>query len=96
MASHTIVWDVSETLYADIIQAQETLAFPRPTDLIAQAVQRYLAEVRDETWRNEFRRLQQQVRANGGFQLGETNEEIITALREQRRQLFEAEYANLY
>ena len=51
MASHKIVWNVSETLYQEIIQAQETLEFPRPTDLIVQVVQRYLAEVRYETWR---------------------------------------------
>jgi hypothetical protein len=96
MASQKIVWDVSETLYHEILQAQETLAFPRPTDLIAQAVQRYLAEVRHETWRNEFRQLQQQVRTNGGFRLGETKEDIIAALRKQRRQLFESNYADLY
>jgi hypothetical protein len=96
MASHTIVWNVSETLYDDIIRTQETLAFSRPTDLIAQVVQHYLAEMHAETWRAEFRRLQQEMRANGGFRLGDAPEDIITALHEQRRQLFEAEYADLY
>ena len=96
MGVHTIVWNVSDTLYQEIMQVQETLAFPQPTDLIAQAVQRYVAEVRHAAWRNELRQLQQQVRANGGFRLGDTKEEIITALREQRRQLFEADYADLY
>ena len=96
MAVHEIVWNVSEQLYHDMTQTQETLAFPRLTDMITQAVQRYLAEVRYETWRSEFRRLQAQVRASGGFRLGETNDEIIAALREQRRELFEADYADLY
>lgn len=96
MAVHEIVWNVSETFYHEMTQAQETLAFPRLTDMITQAVQRYLAEARQETWRSEFRRLQAHVRANGGFQLGETKDEIIAALREQRRELFEADYADMY
>ena len=96
MGAHTIVWNVSDALYQEITQIQETLAFSQPTDVIMQAVQRYAAEVRHAVWRSEFRQLQQQVRANGGFRLGDTKEEIIEALREQRREIFEAEYADLY
>jgi hypothetical protein len=40
--------------------------------------------------------LQKQVRAAGGFQLGNTKEEVIAKLREQRQEIFEAEYAHLY
>jgi hypothetical protein len=65
-------------------------------DLISQAVQRYLTDIRRENWQDEFRKLQQQVRAGGGFQLGQTKEEIIDSLREQRRQIFESDYANMY
>ena len=65
-------------------------------DLISQAVQRYLTDIRRENWQDEFRKLQQQVRAGGGCQLGQTKEEIIDSLREQRRQIFESDYANMY
>lgn len=96
MALKEIVWQVSDKMYDEMIQAQKELSFPNMIDLVSQAVQRYLAEVRHETWWQEFRKLQQQVRASGGFQLGQTKEEIIANLREQRRQIFESDYANMY
>lgn len=91
-----IVWKVSDVMYDEMTQAQKELSFPNLMDLISHAVQRYLAEVRHETWWQEFRKLQQQVRASGGFKIGQTKEEIIANLREQRRQIFESDYANMY
>jgi hypothetical protein len=44
----------------------------------------------------DFRQLQQQIRASGGFGLGETKEEVITNLRKVRQQIFYEEYAHLY
>lgn len=96
MSSTEIVWKVPENLYQDLVKAQRDLAFQNPVDLIAQAVKRYLAEIEHESWEQEFRNFQKQVRMAGGFQLGDTKEEVITNLREQRRQIFEAEYAHLY
>ena len=96
MASTEIVWDVPEGLYQELVKAQKELAFPNLVDLLAQAVQRYLAEIEELTWQDEFREFQKQVRAAGGFQLGATKDEVIAKLREQRRQIFESEYAHLY
>ena len=96
MSSREIVWEVPEGLYRELEWAQKELSYPNLIALVSQAVQRYLAEVRHEAWWREFRQLQQQVRATGGFGLGETKEEVIANLREQRRQIFEAEYAHLY
>ncbi|OQY29133.1 MAG: hypothetical protein B6244_04670 [Candidatus Cloacimonetes bacterium 4572_55] len=96
MALKEIVWKVSDTMYDEMTQVQKELSFPNLMDLVSQAVQRYMAEVQHETWWQEFRKLQQQVRASGGFQLGQTKEEIIANLREQRRQIFESDYANMY
>ncbi len=96
MASQEIVWQVPEELYRELIQAQQELAYPDLTALVSQAVQRYLAEIRYEDWGQEFRQLQQQVRATGGLGLGETKEQVIAKLREQRRQIFESDYAHLY
>jgi len=96
MASTEIVWEVPEPLYHELVTAQQELAFPSLVDLVAQAVQRYLAEIQRQAWQQEFRELQKQVRARGGLDLGATKEEVIAKLREQRRQLFEAEYAHLY
>lgn len=94
--SQEIVWKVPENLYRELVWAQQELEYPDVVDLILQAVQRRLAEIRHETWQRDFRQLQQQIRASGGFGLGETKEEVITNLREIRRQLVEEEYAHLY
>ena len=96
MSSQEIVWEVPGGLYHELEWAQEELSYPDLIALVSQAVQRYLAEIRHEAWLREFRRLQQQVRATGGLDLGETKEDVIANLREQRRQIFEAEYAHLY
>jgi len=96
MSTQEIVWEVPENLYRELVWAQEELAYPSLLDLISQAVQRRLAEIRHEAWQREFRLLQHQVRAAGGFGLGETKDEVIANLREIRRQIFEEEYAHLY
>jgi hypothetical protein len=96
MSTHEIVWQVPESLYRELVQTQEELAYPSVTDIISQAVQRRLAELRHEAWQQEFRQLQKQVRAAGGFGLGETKDEVIAHLREIRRQILADEYAHLY
>jgi hypothetical protein len=96
MSTQEIVWQVPESLYRELVWAQEELAYPSLLDFIAQAVQRRLAEVHYQAWQREFRQLQQDVRATGGFGLGETKDEVIANLREIRQQIFEQEYAHLY
>lgn len=96
MSSKEIVWQIPEDLYRELVQAQKELDYPSLSDLISQAVQRRLAEIRSQTWQEEFRELQRQVRATGGFALGETKDEVIARLRQIRREVFEEEYAHLY
>ena len=96
MSSREIVWEIPEGLYGELMWAQKELAYPNMIELVSQAVQRYLAEIKHDAWLSEFYQLQKLVRASGGFNLGETKEEVINKLREQRRQLFEEDYAHLY
>ncbi len=96
MSSKAIVWEVPETLYSEVVHAQHELAFANLGDFVSQAVQRYLAEIVQEHWQEEFRALQKQVRTAGGFKLGATKEEIIAKLHADRAQIFEAEYVHLY
>jgi hypothetical protein len=96
MSTQEIVWTVPDSLYRELSWAKEELAFPDLRDFISQAVQRRLAELRHEAWQREFRHLQQSVATTGGFGLGDTKDEVITNLREIRREIFEAEYAHLY
>jgi len=94
--SQDITWKVPESLYRELVWAQQELKYPNLVDFIKQAVQRRLAEIKHEAWQRDFRQLQEQIRASGGFGLGETKEEAITNLRKIRRQIFEEEYAHLY
>jgi hypothetical protein len=94
--SEEIVWKVPENLYRELVWAQQELEYPNLSDFIVQAVQRRLAEIKYDAWQREFRKLQKQVHASGGFGLGETKEEVITNLRKIRRQIFEEDYADLY
>jgi len=96
MSTQAILWEVPEGLYRELTWAQRELAYPSVIDIISQAVQRRLAEIRHEAWLREFRQFQQQVRLSGGFRLGETKEEVIANLREIRRRIFEEEHAHLY
>ncbi|MBI5653086.1 MAG: hypothetical protein HZC40_21960 [Chloroflexi bacterium] len=96
MSSRKIVWQVSEDLYRELVQAQKELKYPTLPDLVSQSVQRRLAEIRQERYLAEFRKLQKQVRESGGFKLGDTEDEVIARLREIRKQIFEDEYARLY
>jgi hypothetical protein len=96
MPPREIRWEIPEGLYRELLWAQKELAYPSLLDLISQAVQRRLAEIRRDAWQREFRQLQKQMRATGGFDLGETKDEVIASLREIRRQIFEEEYAHLY
>ena len=91
-----IVWEVPENLYREIVWAQKELEYPNVIDFIGQAVQRRLSEIKQESWQRDFRQLQKQIHASGGFDLGETKEEVITNLRKIRQQIFEEEYADLY
>ena len=96
MPAQQIVWDVPETLYRELLWAQHELKYPSLADLLVQAVQRRLAEIKRETWHRELREAQEQIRAGGGFGLGETKDEVISNLREIRRQIVDEDYADLY
>ncbi len=95
MASREIVLQVSEKFYQELVQAQQNLNYPSISDLVMQAVQRRLAELERESWQQELRDLQRDVRGTG-IGLGESKEEVIAKLREARNQIFEQEYAHLY
>lgn len=91
--SQEIIWKVPENLYRELVWAQQELEYPDLVDFIVQAVQRRLAEIKHEAWQRDLHQLQKQIRASGGFGLGETKEEVITNLRKIRRQIFEEESA---
>jgi len=92
-----ILWNVSDSMFNEMLVIQQELSFPNIKDLITQAVQRYISDIQHESWWFDFKKLQKQVRNSGIFiQLGQSKDEIIDNLREQRKQIFESDYANIY
>jgi hypothetical protein len=80
------------SLYAEL----QTLAADEQTDpvevirrLVAMANQRH-------AWRRDLTAVRDQIREEGGLQIGTTKEEVVERLRQTRREIFEAEYAHLY
>jgi len=68
-----ILWNVSDSMFNEMQIVQKELSFPNIKDLITQAVQRYIADYRQESWWFDFKKLQKQVRNTGGFiQLGQS------------------------
>ena len=91
-----IHWEIPENLYRELVWAQKELEYPNVADFLLQAVQRRLAEIKHDVWQRDFGQLQQRIRATGGFDLGETKDEVIASLRETRQEVFREEHAHLY
>ena len=94
--SKAIHWEVPESLYGELVWAQEQLGYPNVVDFVLQAVQRRVAETKHEVWRHDLRQLQHDIRTNGGLALGDTKDEVVARLRETRQEVFQEEYASLY
>jgi len=92
-----ILWNVSDSMFSEMQIIQQELSFSNIKDIITQAVQRYISDFRRESWWFDFKKLQNQVRNTGRFiQLGQSKDEIINNLKEQRKQIFESDYADIY
>ena len=49
-----------------------------------------------KSWLNDLAMLRQQIKKDGGLELGNTKEEMINNLHKTRQEIFEADYENLY
>jgi hypothetical protein len=45
-----ISWNVSDSMLNEMLTIQQELSFPNMKDLITQAVQRYISDIRRESW----------------------------------------------
>jgi DNA anti-recombination protein RmuC len=80
------------SLYAEL----QTLAADEQTDLV-EVIRRLVAIANQRhAWRRDLTALRDQIREEGGLQIGTTKEEVVERLRQTRREIFEAEYAHLY
>jgi hypothetical protein len=80
------------SLYAEL----QTLAADEQTDPV-EVIRRLVATANQRrAWRRDLTALRDQIREEGGLQIGTTKEEVVERLRQTRREIFEAEYAHLY
>jgi hypothetical protein len=80
------------SLYAEL----QTLAADEQTDPV-EVIRRLVAMANQRrAWRRDLMALRDQIREEGGLQIGTTKEEVVERLRQTRREIFEAEYAHLY
>lgn len=92
MNTETVTLQLPASLYADL----EELANETHRDPI-EIISIWLEESRQRRqWQQGWAELRAQVQENGGFQLGESADEIVVQTRRSREGIFEAEYAHLY
>jgi len=92
MEVENVTFQLPAQLYADL----QSLAADEQTDpveviacLVATARQR-------RAWVQGLTALREQIRRDGGLQVGVTKDGVVEQLRQTRREIFEAEYAHLY
>ncbi|MBO1349010.1 MAG: hypothetical protein EBE86_017215 [Hormoscilla sp. GUM202] len=66
------------------------------TDVVSYLEQLVTDAYEGERWLKNLNDLRQSIKDGGGFQLGDTQEEINERLRQIRQEIFEEDYAHLY
>jgi hypothetical protein len=72
------------------------LAADEQTDLVELITRLVSTATQRRDWLRDLKALREQIRQDGGLQVGITKEEVVEQLRRTRREIFEAEYAHLY
>jgi 16S rRNA G1207 methylase RsmC len=92
MDTQTITLELSATAYENL-QALAQAEQKEPGDVIAELLN---AARQQSLWRQELAALRQQIRQDGGLNVGTTRNDVVNTLRKTRSEIFEAEYAHLY
>ena len=79
-------------LYAEL----QSLAAEEQTDPVEVIDRLVTAASHYRAWLRDLTALREQIRQDGGLQVGASRDEVVERLRQTRRDIFEAEYAHLY
>jgi len=92
MDTKTVTLQLSANLYNQLreLAAAEEI---EPEEVLSHLVS---AAYQHRGWLRDLVALREQIRHDGGLQVGLTKAEVIERLRLTRREIFEAEYAHLY
>jgi hypothetical protein len=87
---------VTIQLPASLHDELQALAADEQTDLVELISHLVSMASQRRGWLRDLKALREQIRQDGGLDIGPTKEEIVELLRKTRREIFEAEYAHLY
>ncbi|MGQ9626823.1 MAG: hypothetical protein ACUVV0_07965 [Anaerolineae bacterium] len=92
MDKTTVTIQLPAQLYADL----QSLAKDEQVDLVEVIAHLVAMAHERRAWLRDLTALREQIRQDGGLQVGMTKDEVVERLRQTRRNIFEAEYAHLY
>jgi len=87
---------VSIQLPAHLYAELQSLAAEEQTDPVEIIDRLVTAASQHRAWLRDLTALREQIRQDGGLQVGASRDEVVERLRQTRREIFEAEYAHLY
>ena len=92
MSTQVVTIQLPANLYAEIqsMAAEEQID---PVEVIDRLV---TTASQQKAWLRDLNALREQIRQDGGLQVGSSKDEVIEKLRQTRREIFKAEYAHLY
>jgi predicted transcriptional regulator len=87
---------ITVELPANLAQKLHILAAEEQTEP-AEIITRLIdIEYQRRNWQRDLNALRAQIVADGGLPIGTSKEEIVKQLRQNRKEIFDAEYAHLY
>jgi hypothetical protein len=92
MMETTATLQLPSKLY-DELQLLATEERSDPVEVIGRLV---AMASRRRAWLRDLEDLREEIRRDGGLQVGTTRDKVVERLRQTRREIFEAEYAHLY
>ncbi len=92
MGTKTMTLELPAPLYA----ALQSLAEDEQQDLAEVIAGLVESAHQRRAWVRDLAALCEQIRQDGGLQVGTTKDQVVERLRQTRREIFEAEYAHLY
>ena len=92
METKTMTLELPAPLYA----ALQSLAEDEQQDLTEVIAGLVESAHQRRAWVRDLAALREQIRQDGGLQVGTTKDQVVEQLRQIRHEIFEAEYAHLY
>ncbi len=88
--------EVTIQLPANVYAEIQSLAAEEQSDPVAVISRLVSIASQRRAWLRDLAALREQIRQDGGLQVGSSKDEVIERLRRTRREIFAAEYAHLY